>query len=535
MTVWRQHFDLGRWCSPVIAVFVAAFVWTMVPVFALLGGHGVFNGADSLDVPDLMQYMSFIRDSGQHVLISNRFDVVPDPHLFLDPVFALSGLAWRLGASIQLALLLWVPISLVALLLGFTAYVRRLLGHDRAATTVALLLAFFYVAPAMALAQWLHWGPTLRFGTQVVGLEMFAGSYAWGGGPAIAIALMPCFLLAIERLLDRSRRAAGRSGAWYATWAGLAGMLATWVHPWQGITLLAIVAALVVWGRFDRRYLALVVPVLLTAAPLVYFLALSHTHSSWMTVSRPNDYAHFGLWLVLGMAPVLFALPGLRGRDLDVQERILRIWPFAAFGVYLAFDRTWFYQALAGLTLPLAILTVRGWRTLRAPRVLAAAAVLAVTVPGMTWVVQQLVRTRAANFFSAGEARALAFLDRARRAGPVLAPAMPIGQAVPAFTGRQTYVGHYYWTPDYPGRSALAEALFDGRLSRARAVQLVRVSKAAFLVSDCRPGRANLQPLLGALIVRVRRFGCATVYEVGPPALQAQTIPASTPRTGGRT
>jgi hypothetical protein len=504
-------------------------------MIVLLGGHGVFNGADSLDVPDLMQYMSFIRDSGQHVLISNRFDVVADPHLFLDPVFALSGLAWRLGASIQLALLLWVPVSVAALLVGFTAYARRLLGRDRTATAVALVLAFFYVAPAMPLAQWLHGSPTLRFGTEVVGLELFAGSYSWGGGPGIAIALMPCFLLAVERLLDPSTRAAGRSARWYAAWAGLAGMLAMWVHPWQGVTLLVIVAALVAWGRFDRRYLALVFPAALTAAPLGYYFALSHTDSAWMTVSRPNDYAHFGLWLVLGMAPVLLALPGLGGRDLDLQERLLRIWPFAAFGVYLALDRTWFYQALAGLSLPLAILTVRGWRALRLPRVLAAAAVLAVTVPGMTWVVQEFVQTRADHFFGTGEARALAFLDSSRRAGPVLAPAMPLGQAVPAFTGRQTYVGHYYWTPDYPGRSALAERLFDGRLSRAQALALVRVSKAAYLLSDCRSGRADIQPLLGEVIVSVRRFGCATVYEVGPPAFQAHTVPASGPREEGAT
>lgn len=517
---------------PELAVVAALALWTLVPMFTLLGHGGVFNGVDSLDVPDLMQYMSFIRDSGQHVLIANQFDVVADPHLFLDPVFALSGLAWRLGASIQLALLLWVPVSLVALLVGFAAYVRRLLGRDRIATAVALVLAFFFVTPAMPLAQWLHASSTLRFGTQVVGLELFAGSYAWSGGPAIAIAAMPCFLLAVERLLDRSRRTAGRSGAWYAAWAALAGMLATWVHPWQGITLLAIVAALVVWGRFDRRYLALVLPAALTAAPLAYYLALSHSHSSWMTVSRPNDYAHFGLWLTLGMAPVLLALPGLRGRDLDLQERMLRIWPFATFGVYLALDRTWFYQALAGLSLPLAILAVRGWRVLRAPRVLAVAAVVAVTLPGMIWVVQQLVLTRADRFFSTGEARALAFLDRSRRAGPVLAPAMPLGQAVPAFTGRQTYVGHYYWTPDYPGRSALAAQLFNGQLSRAQAAQLLRVSKAAFLLSDCRPGRANLQPRLGGLIARVWRFGCATVYEVRTPGLQAQIIPPSTPRTG---
>lgn len=486
-----------------------------MPFFVLLGGHGVFNGAYGVDVPDAMQYMAFVRDAGQHLLISNRFDVVSDRHLFLDPVFALSGLVWRLGASIQVAELLWVPIAAVAVFAGFGVYARRLLGSDRGAVAAALVLALFYLAPATALAAWLHWGPTLRFGTEVVGLEMFAGAYAWGGGPAIAIALMPICLLAIERLLDPSRRAPGRSTGWYSAWAGVTGALTMWLHPWQGITLLVIIAAIAVWGRMQRSYRSLVLPASLTAAPLVYYFALSRTHSSWMAASQANGYSHFGWWLALGLAPALLALPGFRATNLDLQERMLRIWPPAAFAVYLILDRTWFYHAFVGLSLPLAILVVKGWRRLRLPRTLSVAVVLLVTAPGLVWVLQQLISTNGQHFFRAGEARALAFLNRAPRPGPVLAPAMPLGQSVPAFAGRQTYVGHYYWTPAYSSRAALTEALFDGRLSRTRATQLVRLSHAAFLASDCRSQRVDLRPLLGGILTHTWRFGCATVYEVG--------------------
>jgi hypothetical protein len=512
--VWRQ-LDRRRHLAPEVALPLALAVWTLVPCFVLLSGHGVFNGAYGVDVPDAMQYMAFVRDAGQHVLISNRFDVVADRHLFLDPVFALSGLVWRLGASIQAAQLLWVPIAAVALFAGFMAYARRLLGPDRGAIAAALVLAFFYLAPATALAAWLHWGPTLRFGTEVVGLEMFAGSYAWGGGPAIAVALMPICLLAIERLLDRSRRAPGRSASWYSVWAGVTGALSMWLHPWQGITLLVIIAGVAVWGRMERNYRLLVLPALLTAAPLVYYFALSRTHSSWMVASRANGYSHFGWWLALGFAPALLALPGFRGRNLDLQERMLRIWPVAAFVVYLILDRTWFYHAFVGLSLPLAILVVKGWRRLRVPRTVTVAAVVVATVPGLAWAVEQLISTNSQHFFRGGEARALAFLNRASRPGAVLAPAMPLGQSVPAFAGRQTYVGHYYWTPDYNARAALTEALFDGRLPRAQGRQLVRSSQAAFLASDCRPGRVDLRPLLGGIVTHTWRFGCAMVYEVG--------------------
>jgi hypothetical protein len=532
--VWPRELALRRRLPPEVAVVLTAFaLWTLVPLLTLAGQGGVFNGGYGIDVPDLMQYMAFIRDSGQHLLISNRFDIVADRHLFLDPVFAISGLVWRLGASIQFALLMWVPIAAAAVAAGFTAYVRRLLGSNRAAVAVALVLAFFYLAPALALADWLHWSGELRFGTQVVGLEMFAGAYAWGSGPAIAIAVMPVFLLAIERLLDPSRRAAGRSAAWYAGWASLAGLLASWLHPWQGITLLLILCGLVVWGRAQRRYISVALPAVITAAPLVYFFVLSHTHSSWMAVARPNNYAHFGWWLALGLAPLLLAVPGFRGRELDLQERMLRIWPVAALAVYVALDRTWFYHALAALSLPFAILAVKGWRGLRLPRALAAVAVALVTVPGLVWVVQQLVKTREQHFFKTGEAAALAYLDRERRPGPVLAPVMPLGQAVPAFAGRLTYVGHYYWTPDYGRRAAAAEQLFDGRLPRAEAVAFVRTSGVAFLLSDCQRGRVDLAPILGNLIVRVKRFDCASVYELRASGFHAQIMSASPPRIRG--
>jgi hypothetical protein len=393
-----------------------------------------------------------------------------------------------------------------------------LLGENRRALAVALLLAFFYISPALALSDWLHQSPIMRFGTRVIGLEMFTGAYDPGGGTQLGIALMPFFLLAVERALDPTRRAPGRSSAWYGGWAALTGMLVAWLHPWQGMTLLVIVLALAIWGRGQRRYLGLALPALLTAAPLAYFFVLSHTKSSWMLASHANNYPHFGWWLFVSLLPLVIALPGYLGRAEDLQTRIVRIWPIAGFAVYLALDRTWFYHAFAGLSLPLAILAVRGWERLGLPRLMsvvtAAAVVVVVTVPGLVWYARQLYSTQSQHFFRPAEARALAFLNSSPRPGGVMAPVFPLGQAVPPFTGRQTYVGNYYWTPDYTTRATETEALFDGKLPRAQAAQLVRSSQARFLASDCKPSRHDLRPVLGRLIVGVRGFGCATVYEV---------------------
>ncbi|MGI9021603.1 MAG: hypothetical protein ACR2G3_12960 [Solirubrobacterales bacterium] len=509
-------------------------IWWLVPFAVLFPDHdGTFTGSIGLQADDHMQYLAFIRDAGENVLISNRFDVVADPHLFLHPLFALSGLIWKLGASLQVALIAWQPVAAVALVAAFAAYVRRFFADAPGARLVALLLALFFFTPAAALAEWLSDDGLMQFGTLVVGLELFPASYPWGGAPgALSIAAMPFFLLAIERLMDPARRAPGRSALYYGAWAGLAGALAAWLHPWQGIILLAITAALVASERFDRRCLALALPAALTAAPLAYFWVLSKTDSSWAIVSQPNDFPHWGTWLAAGLAPAALALPGfLPLRGLDVGERLVRLWPLAALAVYLGLQESWFYHALAGLSLPLGVLGVRFWRRFEPPRAVVALIVAALTLPGMAFMVLELAESREDHFIAGDERRALAYLDSAPREGAVLAP-QRLGIMVPGFADRNTYAGHYNWTPDYEARTARAEALFDGELSPRGARRLVRESGVGFLLADCGE-RADLRPQLGPLVARTQRFGCATVYELR--SLQAQSRPASAPRSGSPT
>lgn len=502
-----------------LSLLAAFALWSLVPLVLLFAGgdDGLFTGSDGLQTDDHLQYLSWVREASDDVLLSNRFDVVEDPRLFLHPMLALSGLLNALGVSVQLSYLLWKPVTVALLFAGFAAYVRRRLGPDGGARAAALALALFFLTPATVLVDALDVGsPDLQFSTLVIGLEAFAALYPWGGYTgAVAIAMVPIFLLCAERLLEPDARP-GRGARAYAAVAGIAGALASWVHPWQGLTILAIVGGLVAWDRFDRRNLRLAVPVALTAAPLLYLFVLSRTDSSWGTVAQPNDSPHLGLWLAIALAPALLALPGLRGPADTVGERLLRLWPLGALAVYFALQQSWFYHAFNGLTLPLAILAVRGWRHWRVPRGLAVPVVLALTLPGLVFAVAKFRETRGAHFLRDDDASALAYLDAAERPGPVLAP-QEVGIAVPAFTGRRTWVGHYYWTPDYGARVARARALADGRLAEADAQQVVRESRAAFVLAPC--GSApDAGRRLGPMIAATRRFGCATVYEVRGPA-----------------
>ena len=89
-----------------------------------------------------------------------------------------------------------------------------------------------------------------------------------------------------------------------------------------------------------------------------------------------------------------------------------------------------------------------------------------------------------------------------------------IGMAVPAWTGRRTWVGHHAWTPDYQRRREQADALFNGGLDPGQA-RMVAAIGPAYLLADCR-NRVDLSAELG---VPARRFGCATVYRRYAPAI----------------
>ena len=506
----------GLAAQPEALLLAALGLWSLLPFAILFAGSdpGVFNGSDGIQVADHLQYLAWARDAGADGLFSNRFDLLDDPELFFHPLFFLTGLVWKAGVSLQLSYLLWKPLAVAVLFAGFAVYVRRTVPPPRLARMAALALALFFFSPAAPLVDWLGSDDAkLLFGTEVMGLELFAAGYTWGGfATCIAVGLMPLYLLGIERLVERGSRPERRSWWWYGAWTGLGGALVSWFHPWQGVTLLMILVGLAVWARFGRRYTVLALPAALTAAPLVYYFALSHTDSAWNTVSQPNDYEHFGLWFVLGLAPLLLALPGLRVPVEGIQDRVLRLWPAAGFVLYFAMGQSWFYHALVSLSLPLAVLAVRGWQRLGIPRPAAAAAIAALTLPGMVWSAAELEKGRGEHFLAEDEARALEHVEDSARPGGVLSP-LEIGSEVPAFTGRRSWLGHDTWTPSNRDRAAQAERLFEGELPPAETRELVRATGARFLVADCRD-RASLEPVLRSALARIRRFGCATVYEL---------------------
>jgi hypothetical protein len=343
--------------------------------------------------------------------------------------------------------------------------------------------------------------------------EVFPAGSLWGYLPtAISLGLMAWFFVLVPRLVEAS--AAVRPGV---VAAGV-GLVFSWLHPWQGVTAILVVLALALSVTPRRRAARLVVPGLAVAAPLAYYAVLARADGAWEVAQRQTELPRASAAvLAVAVAPALVIALAARGsprlRPRGPDEVVLVAWPLATLVNYALISSSVPGHALEGLSIPLAVLGVRSWPHLGAGTAAGAAIVLSLTAPGMVLALTTLRDTTRGHsqpfVLRPGEADALRQLRGSPARGGVLTSAY-LGAAVPAFTGRRTWVGHPSWTPDYGARAAQAENLLEGRMPDAG--QVARAAGARFVVADC----SHRRDLTAALApARVRHWGCATVYDLG--------------------
>ena len=506
-------------------VLVALLALAMAPLVGLLvrvwTKGGLVTGADGFLVADPLQYLTWLREAGNHVAVANLYDLESGPYSFVHPGVVISGLLHRLGLGEVAAYMVWKPVAVLALVAGAVALTRRFVARldDR---RLALVVALFFASPIAALVGWAGIGGNdTKFDFDFVSGELWPGTYLWGYlFTALAVGLMPLGILAYER-----GRAGG--GARPLVAAAACGLFSAWMQPWQGATFVAVVVVSeLICLRRGRTPAAaardLAGPVAATAAPLVYYFVLSKTDASWELAQAANDFPRWPWYVtVLGLLPLAVpALPAYRLPAPDFGSVALRVWPLAGLAVFYQPAGTFPFHAFQGLSLPLAVLAAIGLRQWLGERAItlavAAATVLVLCAVGIAYRANELREAvnlgRQPFFLQTGEHDALRDLERRPEPGGVLTPVYS-GIVVPAYTGRETYVGAGSWTPDFEQRRSDTEALFAGELTQAEARALVRRSGAGFLYSDCH-GRADIEPLVRSFTDPPRRFGCAAVYRV---------------------
>ena len=513
---------------------LALLAWAFFPVILLAvhadATHAVWTGAngligaDGVLGADQLQYLAWARGIADHGLAADLFTLGPSGHVFLEPVSGVvGGLQW-LGVPLIVGALAATAFTAVGLGLAAAAWARRLEPGSAAAQLGVIALALFTVTPAAALVNWAQIGSArFRFEVYLAGDELLAATKLWGYAPAVlALVLLTFCLLALERGLRAPVGVRGRTRVLAP--AGLAGLLTAWAHPWQGITLALILGGVAVLRpRWRERFTVLGV-LSLTLLPLVYYGVLSHVDPAWQVAAHNEAGGRLRFEvLALCLGPLLaVGAFGVRRPRGALAEQALLLWVPAALITYAVQD-AFATHALQGISLPFAVLAVRGTRRLRMPALLGAACVLLLTVPGLAYDARKFVRVSQSPLVQYAlpdsDAAALRFLARAAPAGGVLAPT-PFASVIPARTGRAVWVGHGDWSPHYKLRARAAARLFDRRMDSPSAARDFGLGTGArILVADCahRATAGQLGTALGAEIARARRFGCATVWVLRRP------------------
>ena len=197
-----------------IVLLVALAGWALFPLVLMLvhasQTHTTFTGADGLIGADgvlgadQLQYLAWARDAGAHGLASDLFTLAPSGHVYLEPLFTITGALWRLGLSLQLAYLVWKPLAIVALFVAAVLWARRFFGARLGSRMAVVVLALFLFTPLAALFSWAQLGKgSVGFQIYLLADELLAANKLWGYVPsALGLALVPVSLLAVERALE---------------------------------------------------------------------------------------------------------------------------------------------------------------------------------------------------------------------------------------------------------------------------------------------------------------------------------------------
>jgi len=526
-----------RWRAAAIAIAAIVLAWTFAPyILTALDAaahHETFLGVAGYYPMDGLQYLAWVRDAHDG-LIRSLYGSAGHA-VFVHPMFSLTGVVrGTLGVSPAAIMAFWDGVAALVLLGGCVSLVTRYIPSGRVGRrAVALLLALFGgLTPAVVLLAWLDWGTAGVDFARAAG-DLVPAMSLWGYAPlAIALGLMPLAIERVERLLS------GRGDRRTILGAAAMGLLVAWLHPWQGITLLAVAAGLVLWRALDardagraaglrarvaavRRPARSLAPVTVaTALPVLYYLLLSHVDGGWATSERNSVDAAVipGLVTLTCVVPVsLIGLWAARRTLRDPRTRAMLLWLLATLFT-IGISPSGQYRALDGLAIPVAILVVRAWPdwpSRRRGRLAAAIALAGVLAPLVFFGVGAFghLRSREVTAYTElnpSDVRAARLAAAHTGGAPVLAPA-EFGTAIPALTDAVSWVGHPIWTPNYSQRRNQARLLFSGALAPAQARQFVLSTRVGVLLEPCGM-RANLEPALAPLGFRATRVGCALVY-----------------------
>ncbi len=459
-----------------------------------------------LDVPDHVQYFSWMRELSHAFLASNKLTPEPNKPIFFNLLWWGMG---RLGLFLSLNFAgMFQVLRIVATILLFLLIYRvcSWFLQDRLMRRTAFLLISFTSGFGWVLIVMKY---VLTHGQLILPLDVYIAE----GNTFLDVLGYPHFVAAALYIFvfDLMLRGQVKAQLRYAIAAGLVALFLGWQHAYDLILVYGILGSYIVFKTLRDRKLPMY---MIQGSFLVGIISCTPAlYSVWLTTADPvwkavlSQFSNAGVYTPpLWQLPILFGpvflmalftivkRNPLRLKQFNDQDLFLLAWFLISFAlIYVPTD----YQIhmLNGWQVPMSILAVQGlylyiipwlqsliarrrldWLPGTATR-LAAAALVMIVLPTniylFTWRFTDLSKHDYPYYLYNDEISAMNWLEANAKPEDVVLSSLTTGQYIPALTGTNAFLAHWAQTLDFYGKSEMVQEFFDAGTSDTRRQQIL--------------------------------------------------------------
>ncbi|NMB87740.1 MAG: hypothetical protein GYA17_05240 [Chloroflexi bacterium] len=535
-----------EWLFPLAVTALILAVTSLPYIFAVITAPDgkQFMGM-MLDVPDHLQYFSWMREFSDSFLSANKLTPEANAPVFFNLLWWILG---RLGKYLNLG---YAGVFQILRVVGTSAFL--MLGY--AFSAVAFPDVFRRRVTFLILSLSSGFGWVLIVAKYLLSLDEVPfplDLYVAEGNTFLGILGYPHFIAAAVYVLTFLLVLYGQrtNQLRYAFLAGFFVLFMGWQHAYDLWLVYGVLLgyALLVWARDRALPLYLlksgIVIGLISVWPGIYSFLLTSLDPLWKEVLK--QFANAGVY-----TPNLLHLPILMGAAflMAIAAMILeKFWRLKGVSNERLFFRAWFlvnflliylptdYQIhmLNGWQVPMAVLAVVAlfdhiypWllrhRTIRSMRPatlknLLAAGMLALVLPTnlylLVWRFVELDRHDYPYYLYTDEISGMDWIEDHAHPDDVVLSSLNIGQYIPALTGTHAFLAHWAQTVDFYTKTSLVDTFYSGQASDAERLKIlidygvdyVYYGPAEQALGDFNPSQAGyLEQTFDSTEVRVYR------------------------------